>query len=83
VGSQATGAPRRRNEALVRIIDDEIRALHGRFVTWREVIVVLLARATGVRRALAALPPAAAASTAARQRRPADIPAQAPRRKRR
>ena len=83
VGSQATGASRRRNEALVRTIDDEIRVLHSRFVAGREAIVVLLARATGVRRALAALPPPAAAPTAAWQARQAATRVHAPGRKRR
>ena len=51
-------APRRAGlESLVARIDDEIRALHSRFLTERERIVPLLARAASVRRTLARLPP--------------------------
>jgi CHAD domain-containing protein len=44
-------------ESLVGGIDDEIRALHSQFLAERESIVALLARSTGVRRALVSLPP--------------------------
>ena len=44
-------------ESLVTRIDEDIRALHSRFLTERERIVPLLARAASVRRTLAALPP--------------------------
>ena len=61
-------APARRRpeiESLVTDIDDEIRALHGRFVAEREQIVALLARSTEVRRVLVSLQPPALPSTAA------------------
>ena len=83
VEAQATGASRRQLEALVKTVDREIRALHGRFVTERDSIVVLLARATGLRRALAAMPPPAAPVHPARRTGLASSSIQAPGRRRR
>ena len=53
-------------ESLVTRIDDEIRALHSRFLTERDRIVPLLARAASVRRMLAGLPPPRPAARPAR-----------------
>lgn len=53
----APASRRARLESLVTRIDDEIRALHSRFLTERERLVPLLARAASVRRILAGLPP--------------------------
>ncbi len=53
-------------ESLVTRIDDEIRALHSRFLTERDRIVPLLARAASVRRTLAGLPPPRPAAPPAR-----------------
>ena len=60
-------------ESLVTRIDDEIRALHSRFLTERERIVPLLARAASVRRTLAGLPPPRPPATAI----PGSLPAHA------
>lgn len=83
VGAQATGASRRRIEALVETVDREIRALHGRFVTERDIIIVLLKRATDVRRALVAMPPPVRSSFPLRRAPAARGPIHAPGRKRR
>ena len=83
VEAQATGASRRQLAAVVETVDREIRALHGRFVTERDSIVVLLARATGLRRALAALPPPAAPVHRARRTRLASSSTRVPGRRRR
>jgi CHAD domain-containing protein len=83
VGAQATGALRRQLEALVETVDHEIRALHGRFVTERDLIVVLLTRAIEVRRALVAMPPPDTPVRPAGRARPAGFPTQTPRRRRR
>ena len=57
VMSQAP-APRRAGlDRLVTSIDDDIRALHSRFVSERERLVPLLARSAGVRKTLVGLPP--------------------------
>jgi CHAD domain-containing protein len=79
VEAQAAGASRREFEALVETVDREIRALHGRFVTERDGIVALLARAADVRRALAAMPPPAAP---VRPARPGSRPRSRPARRR-
>ncbi|MFO7692888.1 MAG: CHAD domain-containing protein [Vicinamibacterales bacterium] len=57
VMSQAPASRRAGLESLVTRIDDDIRALHSRFVTDRERIVPLLARASAVRKILVSLPP--------------------------
>jgi hypothetical protein len=83
VEAQASGASRRPLGALVQTVDREIRALHGRFVTERDGIVVLLARATELRRALAVMPPPAAPVHRARRTRLASSSIRAPGRRRR
>jgi CHAD domain-containing protein len=57
VMTQSPAARRGEIESLVTCIDDEIRGLHSRYVTERDTVVVLLARAAKVRRTLVALPP--------------------------
>jgi CHAD domain-containing protein len=73
VMAQSPASRRPALESLVTSIDEEIRSLHSRFVTEREGVVVLLARATGVRRTLTSLPPPAGLAA-----RPAARPAPAP-----
>lgn len=70
-------APRRAGlERLVTSIDDDIRALHSRFVSERERLVPLLARSAGVRKTLVGLPPPGppAPPPAARTRTPSRTP---------
>lgn len=57
VMTQATAARRGKIEALVAAIEDEIRNLHSQYVVERESVVILLARASKVRRHLLTLPP--------------------------
>jgi hypothetical protein len=57
VMAESPSSRRRALEALVANIDDDIRALHGRFVAERDTVVPMLARATAVRRVLVSLPP--------------------------
>jgi CHAD domain-containing protein len=56
VMAQESGSSRRAIEALVTTIDDDIRALHSRFLLERDSIIVLLTRATSVRRTLLSMP---------------------------
>ncbi len=70
-------APRRAGlDRLVTSIDDDIRALHSRFVSERERLVPLLARSAGVRKTLVGLPPPGppASPPAARTRTPSRTP---------
>jgi len=57
VMTQATPPRRAGLERLVTSIDDEIRALHSRFLSERERLVALLARSESVRKTLVRLPP--------------------------
>jgi hypothetical protein len=79
----AGGSARRRYEALVETVDNEIRTLHGRFVTERDNLVVLLARATRVCRTVVALAPPDGSSFPRRRAPAARIPLHALGRRRR
>jgi CHAD domain-containing protein len=57
VMAESPASRRSELESLVTSIDHAIRGLHSQFVTERESVVVLLARATDVRRTLVSLPP--------------------------
>jgi hypothetical protein len=57
VMAQSPASRRPALESLTTGIDDEIRALHSRFVAERDGVVALFARATDVRRTLISLPP--------------------------